>query len=152
MDFITPSLELVTDKQHLVLLPACGMALWTLLCLVYMALRRNIALMKRQVSIKYYRNYDTASEPAWLNVIGQHIENLFEAPQLFYAVTIGMFATQTVTSSSVTLGYAYLGARILHTVVHCGSNNVTHRFVAYLASTVVLVVMWVQLTLRLVAL
>lgn len=149
MSLIRPSADHVAAKQHLILLPACGMALWTLTVLGNLVVQRTKALLGGEVRMKYYRAFDHSGEPEWLNVLGQHIENLFEAPQLFYAAVIAMYATKTTTSSSVTVAYIYLVSRIAHTFVHCGHNNVSHRAVPYFVSTGALIGLWAQLTVRL---
>jgi hypothetical protein len=45
--------------------------------------------------------------------------------------------------------WAYVGLRLVHSVVHCTFNNVMLRFAAYLGSTLVLTAMWLAFAVRL---
>jgi len=114
--------------------------LWTL---------RNKAIRTRQVSIKYYRDY-SGDEPNYNKVVSRHYSNLFEMPILFYVGVIVLYVTQHVTLWSVTLAWAYVVCRYVHTVVHLTGNNVILRFLAFLVSTLILLVMWVLLLIKLI--
>jgi hypothetical protein len=133
------------------MLPACAMGLWTLSNLGLLAYNRFQAGNNKTVQPQYYKTYDTkyGGEPPFLTQLGQHIENSFETPTLFHAVCLGLVATRTVTPATVALGWAYFAARVVHTIVHVGSNNVVHRFLAFIASIAALTALWVNLTMQL---
>ena len=40
--------------------------------------------------------------------------------------------------------WAYVGLRVLHTLVHVGYNNITHRFLVFGASVTALLLLWIQ--------
>jgi hypothetical protein len=80
-----------------------------------------------------------------------NFRNLLEVPVLFYAlcaVAIGLHQTPLW----LVLGaWAFVLLRLAHSVIHCTYNKVMHRLAAFLASLVLLVVMWVAFVLSLPA-
>ena len=73
---------------------------------------------------------------------GDNYRNLFEAPVLFYLALIVAFASAQVSGVTLGLAWAYVALRIAHSYIHCGYNRVSHRFYTFLASNVVLWVLW----------
>ena len=71
-----------------------------------------------------------------------NFRNLFEAPVLFYAAVLTVYATQLTDLTYVLLAWAYVGVRIVHSSIHCTYNRVMHRFSAYFGSLAVLWVIW----------
>lgn len=71
-----------------------------------------------------------------------NFSNLFEVPVLFYVLCILAFTTQMVTPFLLGGAWAFVALRGLHSLIHCTYNQVMHRFVAYLLSTLILFVMW----------
>ena len=80
-----------------------------------------------------------------------NLMNLFEMPVLFYALCLGL-AVSGSWGGFFTLGaWGYVALRGLHSVIHCTFNDVTLRFAAYLASTLLLFALWTAFALRLAA-
>lgn len=71
-----------------------------------------------------------------------NFRNLFEVPVLFYAVCIALAITGEVTPLQLTLAWAYVVLRALHSLIHVTYNRVVHRFAVYTLSTICLFVMW----------
>ena len=71
-----------------------------------------------------------------------NFQNLFEVPTLFFAVCLAIAVTGTATVTHLCLAWSYFGLRAAHSVIHLTYNRVVHRFVAFMASNIVLVVMW----------
>lgn len=72
-----------------------------------------------------------------------NFRNLFEVPVLFYVLCIALVLTGGSTQGFVTGAWAYVGLRIVHTLIHVTYNRVVHRFLAYVASTLLLIGLWV---------
>lgn len=73
-----------------------------------------------------------------------NLKNLFELPVLFYALCLVGHVTDQAGALLVALAWTYVGLRAVHSAIHCTVNIVKARFVAYLASSLVL---WVMLVL-----
>jgi len=68
--------------------------------------------------------------------------NLFEMPVLFYVALGVAFATSQVSPLVLGLAWGYVVFRLLHSYIHCTYNRVMHRFYAFLASNVLLWILW----------
>jgi hypothetical protein len=55
-------------------------------------------------------------------------------PPLFYTAVLIAYVTHSVNVWTVLLAWAYVGLRIVHTVVHLGSNDVASRSASARAS------------------
>ena len=72
-------------------------------------------------------------------------KNLFEMPVLFYALCAVLLASGLVTPDWVWAAWAYVGLRVLHSLIQCSYNQVLHRFIVFFVSSVLLLGMWGQL-------
>ena len=75
--------------------------------------------------------------------------NQFELPVLFYVLCIALALTGATTPGLVTAAWVYVGLRALHSLIHVTYNRVVHRFLVYVASTLLLFGMWVAFFLAL---
>ena len=78
---------------------------------------------------------------------GNNFKNLFEMPVLFYVVCLYLTVFGQVTSMMVTCAWAFVVLRAVHSFIHCSYNNVMHRFMAYLASSLAL---WIMVIVALI--
>ena len=81
----------------------------------------------------------------------ENFRNLFEIPVLFYALCPTLMALQVITPGYVFAAWIFVILRALHSLIHCSYNKVSHRFTAYLLSTLLLFGMWGALLFRLPA-
>ena len=79
-----------------------------------------------------------------------HFRNLFEVPVLFYAVCGFIAITRQTTLFLLACAWGYVVLRAVHTYIHLTDNKVVRRFQAFVASTIVLYVMWGIFAVRLV--
>lgn len=129
--------------------PAAALALLTFVVLVVMARRRFAAVKSGALPFGYFRTYRGSEPPEPCVQAARQYENLFEMPVLFYALVAMLLAIPFVDVVLLALAWVYVAARIVQAVVHIGSNNVSMRFNAFLASTVVLVAMWIYAVAKL---
>jgi hypothetical protein len=78
-----------------------------------------------------------------------HFRNLFEVPVLFYALCAFLAITRLTTLLLLACAWGYVVLRAAHTYVHLTSNKVVRRFQVFVASTIVLYVMWGIFAVRL---
>ena len=71
-----------------------------------------------------------------------NFRNLFEVPVLFYLLCVALAVSGAATSGFVTAAWVYVGLRALHSLIHVTYNRVVHRFLVYVASTILLFGMW----------
>jgi len=74
-----------------------------------------------------------------------NLKNLFELPILFYAALLLTMVLMIQDPLLVQLSWAFVALRFLHSLVHCTYNRVMHRFLAYLFSSIVLMLIWARI-------
>ena len=77
-----------------------------------------------------------------------NFRNLFEVPVLFYALCAALALNGGSTAAYVAAAWAYVGLRALHSLIHVTYNRVVHRFLVYVASTLLLFGMWIAFFTR----
>lgn len=125
-----------------ILFPAFVLFALTMFVQFRLGVLRFRAIKSGEVDPKLYRSYDGYPEPARLRVHSRHLVNLYEAPLLFYVIIVIAFITGNAGTVPVTLAWAYVILRCLHSYVHLTSNRVMQRFRLFLASLAILITLW----------
>lgn len=124
------------------------LALWTGAVLLTTGLSRVRAVRARRVPIEAFRLGERADVPAGLAVLNRNLMNLLEMPILFYVVCLAFYVAHAVDPAVITLGWVYVALRLAHSAIHLTFNRVNARFLAFAASNVVLLVLWIRLMVR----
>ena len=82
--------------------------------------------------------------PARLRYITDNYNHLLEQPTLFYAALIYIHLMSHTDALHIQLAWTYVGLRVVHTVIHLTSNNVSWRAVVFGLSSASLVAMIVR--------
>lgn len=132
--------------QNLIVQPMFAMWALTFAVLIFMGARRIGYLMTHKIA-----NEDVSTREQMAAVIPHHIhnasdnfQNLFEMPVVFYAVCVVLLITQHVDATQMTCAWIFVGARVVHSLVHCSVNIVPVRFAAYVTACIALGVMVVH--------
>jgi hypothetical protein len=132
-----------------ILWPAFALFALTMFAVFRLGMMRWRAVIRREVDPRYYRIFRGDGEPEEVAVISRHVRNLFEMPTLFYAGTAIAFAAGQSGPALVTLGWGYVGLRLLHSFIHLGPNDVLWRFRVFALSWLVLMAYWAVLAVAL---
>jgi hypothetical protein len=123
------------------LLPVFAQVTLTFVLLFSMAISRTRALKRKDV-----RMADIAlgqmNWPPRVAQISNAYRNQFELPVLFFVLAALAIATGQVTTVLVVLAWVFVAFRVLHAVIHTGSNYVPNRFYAFAGSVFSLIAMW----------
>ena len=65
--------------------------------------------------------------------------HLHEAPTVFYAVAITLAIIGQGDGLNAALGWAYVGLRVIHSLIHAAVNRVMWRFAVFMLSSLVLI-------------
>ena len=134
--------------NHAIFLPALAMVALTFIVLGTM-FRRRVAQMKRD---RVHPQAVATSQQAavlFTDVApADNLRNLFEMPVLFHAACAMALAAKVVDTTLVSLAWAFVAARVAHSVIHIGHNNVPQRALAFTASAVLALAMWIVLVVR----
>jgi hypothetical protein len=124
--------------------------LWPVLALVALTFVVSLVMYRRRIAemrakrIRPQAVATAAMMSAKLEDVGaaDNYRNLFEAPVLFYVAALAAFALQAVTPLLLALAWLYVACRVVHSIIHCTTNRVLHRFRVFLASHAVLFALW----------
>ena len=130
--------------RNAILYPGIAMFFLTFAMVLYLGVARYLAIRRGDVSIKFYRLFAEGQQPERLQLISRHVQNHFEIPPLFYVVLLFTHVAGHVTAHAVGLAWLYFISRCLHSCIHLGSNNVSHRFLTYGASGFILASLWLS--------
>jgi len=137
-------------NQKLIFLPLLAQVLLTAWVSFRLAFTR-VAEMKRKhvhpqkISTSAGVNQQLSDSLA----ISDNFSNQFETPVAFYALVIILYVTGMANTTNLVMGSAFVALRYLHSFIHCGYNNVIHRFYVFIAGTVLLWVLWLLFAIEL---
>jgi hypothetical protein len=90
-------------------------------------------------------------QPRWPEKPTQLInayQNQLELPVLFYVLMVAAFFSGQMTMTLAVLSWLFVGARLLHALVHVTTNAMARRFFLFLAGALILLAMWVAFLLE----
>ncbi|MGH8461803.1 MAG: MAPEG family protein [Stenotrophobium sp.] len=126
-----------------ILYPVFALALWTGLVLLLMPIARIRAVRRREIVPDDFKYGESASVPPYVRIPNRNYMNLLELPVLFYVGCLLIYVTGGATLLMVSIAWAYVGLRVVHSAIHLTYNHVIHRLGAFALSNGVLVVLWV---------
>ncbi|MFI4967503.1 MAG: MAPEG family protein [Gammaproteobacteria bacterium] len=129
-------------QQTTIFAPMIALALLTFGVLIYTGHKRFGAGFAGRVKGSDFRYGESANVPPDVAVANRNFMNLLEAPVLFYVICLALYVTAHVTTVTLSLAWAYLALRTVHTAIHLAYNRILYRFAAYTLSNVVLATLW----------
>lgn len=127
------------------LTPVLALVSWTLIVWFWMYARRIPAMNAAGLDPQ------EAQHPGSLNMLpkparfaADNYNHLHEQPTIFYALIIYSQLAGVADELNLTLAWAYVGLRVLHSLVQITINKVTLRFTLFAVSTLVLVVIAIR--------
>lgn len=136
--------------DHAILLPPTLMAFLTGYVWLRLGSDRLAELKQRRIHPQQVATARQAAETYQNVQSADHFRNLFEVPVLFYVLCGFLAITKLTTILLLACAWGFFLLRVLHTYIHLTHNKVVRRFQAFVASTIVLYVMWGLFALRLV--
>ncbi|NBB25058.1 MAPEG family protein [Porphyrobacter sp. SLTP] len=125
-----------------ILAPVVVLMAWTMVMWVWMYATRIPAMLKAGIDAKGMVGSTGASLRAQLpeNVSwkADNYNHLHEAPTLFYTVAIVLAIIGQGDGFNTTLAWAYVGLRVVHSLVQATVNKVAVRFAFFALSSLVL--------------
>lgn len=123
-----------------ILVPVFGHLALVFFLFVMVSIRRMQAsrLNEFQINDLAYKGNEPEASRRWAN----NLNNQFELPLLFYALVALLYATASVNSTYVLLGFVFLAGRIIHTVVQVSADNVRLRGMVFTINFTALAIMW----------
>ena len=126
-----------------ILIPGFILVGWTFLVNVRHYLTQQRAAKKRDVEYRFFKTY-RGDAPNYLHQSREHYKNLFQQPVLFYFIILGSAVTGAATGWDIGLAWAYVTARVIHSIIRETTNYVPHRLRVFGIAFFVLVALWVR--------
>ena len=136
--------------DHTILLPPTVLAFLTGFVWLRMGSDRLGELRSRRIHPQQVATAKQMGETLQNVQSADHFRNLFEVPVLFYALCGFLAITKLTTLLLLACAWGYVVLRAAHAYIHLTSNKVVRRFQVFVASTIVLYVMWGIFAVRLV--
>ncbi len=130
-----------------VLVPVFLQVLLTFVLLVRTGGLRFAAIRAKEVRVRDIALGERAW-PARVQAAANAFQNQFELPVLFYALVALALITRTADLLFVAMSWLFVLGRVGHALVHVTSNDVLLRFRIFLASSLVLMLMWLIFAAR----
>ena len=125
--------------------PVMALVAWSLVIWLWMYVQRMPAMSKAGI-----KPQDAAfpgslnSLPAPARQAADNYNHLMEQPTIFYAAALAVQIAGHGDALAVNLAWAYVGLRVLHSLVQVSLNVVLLRFLLFSLSTITLAVMVVR--------
>ena len=125
-----------------ILLPVVALAGWTMVMWAWMYATRLPAMSARKVDPNALADDPDVTLdrvlPARVQWKAHNYNHLHEAPTVFYAVAIVLAIVGEGDGVNAWLGWAYVAARVIHSLVQATVNRVAVRFAIFVVSSLIL--------------
>lgn len=131
--------------------PVVALVLWTLVVQIWMYAARLPAMRRAGISLKGRRG----GRPGALDGVvedqaqwkAHNYNHLMEQPTLFYATALTLGLIGAGAGLSLYLAWAYVGLRVLHSLVQATANIILYRFLLFNLASLVLLALAVRAAL-----
>jgi hypothetical protein len=134
-----------------ILQPVVVLAAWTMVMWVWMYATRIPAMNRLKLDPNSLAgDPDVTLDkllPPKVQWKAHNYNHLHEAPTVFYAVAIVLAIVGQGDGLNAWLGWAYVGLRMLHSLIQAIANKVTVRFFVFVLSSLVLLALIVHATI-----
>ncbi len=131
--------------------PIAALAAWTMVMWVWMYVTRipamNAAKVDADALVRQGGQSLDQLLPAKTQWKAHNYNHLHEAPTVFYAVALALALIGQGDGLNATLAWAYVGLRIVHSLVQSTINKVMVRFLIFALSSLVLMALTLHLVL-----
>ncbi|NBU84783.1 MAG: MAPEG family protein [Sphingomonadaceae bacterium] len=131
--------------------PIAALAAWTMVMWVWMYVTRIPAMSAAKIDAdELVRQGGQSLDqllPAKMQWKAHNYNHLHEAPTVFYAVALALALIGQGDGLNATLAWAYVGLRIVHSLVQSTINKVMVRFLIFALSSLVLMALTLHLVL-----
>ena len=132
-------------EHHALVGPVAAMLGWSVVMLLWMYATRIPAMMKAGVDLKNRvggqgKDLDSILPPE-VQWKAHNYNHLMEQPTLFYAASLLLIVTNCTSPIAPVAAWAYVGLRILHSLVQSTSNRIRYRFGLFLLASIALIVL-----------
>ena len=123
--------------------PIVALVAWSLIMYIWMYVARLKAMKSAGISLKGRRGTRGAALegviPDEANWKAHNYAHLMEQPTIFYAIVIALILMGFDHPINVYLAWAYVGLRVIHSLIQATVNIVVYRFLVFTLSSLCLI-------------
>ena len=126
-----------------ILAPVVALVAWTLVMMIWMIVTRFAAMRRKGISLKGRVGTRSGSLEGVIedqvNWKAHNYMHLVEQPTLFYAIALVLAVIDQGDGINLILAWAYVGLRVVHSLVQATVNIVLYRFILWALSSLALI-------------
>lgn len=124
-----------------ILAPVIALVVWSHIMWGWMYVTRIPAIRRARMRLDPFapRGEQMSTLPADVRWKADNYNHLMEQPTLFYAVALVLALVGQGDGNSLTLAWAYVGLRVVHSLVQSLINKIEVRFTLFFLSSLVLI-------------
>ncbi len=135
--------------DHGMLLPVMALAGWTFVMWFWMYATRIPAIQRLGIDLgKLSRTGAPLELPPRVARVADNYNHLHEQPTIFYAVALVAQLAGGMDKVTIALAWAYVGLRVVHSLVQATRNVIPIRFAVFTLGSFVLMGIWAKTMLR----
>ncbi|GAB60669.1 MAPEG family protein [Rheinheimera nanhaiensis] len=131
--------------EKLVLLPVFVQVLLTSIVMVLMGRRRIRAAKNKEISVAAFKTMNLTGANEQVIATSRNFDNQFQMPMLYLFSVLFVLQLGLADIAYAALGATFVLLRIVHTIIHIGTNHVRSRFNVFLLGCAVLWAIWLRL-------
>jgi hypothetical protein len=131
--------------------PIVALVAWSLVMYIWMYVARIGAMRRAGISAKGMRGTRGLDGliPAEANWPAHNYAHLMEQPTIFYAIVFALILMGFDVPINVYLAWAYVGLRVIHSLIQATANIVLYRFIVFTLSSLCLLGLTTHAAIRL---
>lgn len=134
--------------NQLLLYPMAFYMFYTFILAVFNFRVRVRVVKSREIPLHFFKAYQGENLPESVQVMGRHYDNQFQVPLLFLISCLAVMQAEANSLLLTLLAWGFVISRIIHSLIHLGSNSIRPRMLAYTTGWLILLAMWVVLLLE----
>ncbi|RXJ72355.1 hypothetical protein CS022_16135 [Veronia nyctiphanis] len=126
------------ETESVFVQPVLALVVWSMVMWLWMYVTRLPAIAKMEMKMDSHvpSGIQMSQLPAKVRWKADNYNHLMEQPTLFYAVVLSLAVLGQASELNIYLAWAYVGLRIVHSLVHAMTNIVEVRFVLFILSNI----------------
>lgn len=124
-----------------ILAPIVALVAWSMVMWTWMYATRLPAMFKAKMKSDPYapRGEQMNQLPAQVRWKADNYNHLMEQPTIFYAIALTLALMDAGSGVNLMLAWAYVGLRVVHSLVQALINKIELRFVIFVLSSLALI-------------
>ena len=119
--------------------PIVALVAWTIVMLFWMASARYRIVRGREIPDGARGDYLEREAPGPAHWPAHNYNHLMEQPTIFYAIVFALILMGFDHPINVYLAWAYVGLRVVHSLIQATVNVVSYRFLVFMLSSLCLI-------------